>query len=71
MNETAMLALILETYLAFHLGEQRVVGPHADVDAHLEAGAALPDDDGAGGHLLAAEGLHPETLSVGIPAVAA
>src|SRR5581483_1021321 len=51
--------------------EQGVVLAAADVDARVEVGAALPNDDLAGVDLLAAEALHAQALRVGVTAVAA
>ena len=70
MDEAAVLALVLEADLAVHEREDRVVLAHADIDARVEAGAALADDDGTGGAELAAEDLGAETLGMGVAAVA-
>ena len=51
-------------------GEQRVVAATADVDAGVEVGAALADEDLAGLDDLAAEPLDAEALGVGVATVA-
>ncbi len=51
-------------------GEQGVVAAAADVDAGVEVGAALADDDLARADDLAAEALHAEALRVGVATVA-
>ena len=51
-------------------GEQRVVAATADVDAGVEVGAALADDDLAGLDDLAAEPLDAEPLGGGVATVA-
>src|SRR6266511_3067789 len=53
------------------LGEQRVVTATADVEAGVDAGAALADQDRPRGDELAAEPLHTEPLGLGVAAVAA
>src|SRR3954451_10567810 len=50
--------------------EQRVVAAPADVEARMEVGAALPDEDLAGLDDLAAEPLHTQPLRVGVTPVA-
>ena len=52
------------------LGEQGVVAATADVDAGVEVGAALTDEDLAGLDDLAAEPLDAEPLGVGVATVA-
>src|SRR5262249_2062412 len=51
-------------------GEQRVVLAKADVLARMPLGAALARQNVAGQHLLAAENLQPEALTVRVAAVA-
>ena len=53
---------IAELHGAGGRGEQRVVAAAADVDAGMEVGAALADDDLAGLDDLAAEPLDAEPL---------
>src|SRR5450756_1544774 len=50
--------------------EQRVIAAAADVQARVEVGAALANDDLAGRHDLTTEALHAETLSVRVTTVA-
>src|SRR5690242_4451265 len=51
-------------------GKERVIGSHADVVAGVILGAALPHDDVAGAHRLAAINLHTQPLRVAVAAVA-
>src|SRR3954451_24668243 len=48
---------------AFDLGEQGVIGAHADIKAGMPGGAALTRDDVTGNHVLAAVRLDPEPLA--------
>jgi len=50
--------------------EQSVIATTAHAIAGVKVGAALPDNDFAGIHQLAAKSLDSKTLSVGIPTVA-
>jgi hypothetical protein len=50
--------------------EQGVIPTPADTVAWVEVGTALPDDDLAGVHLLAAEPLDAEPLRIGVPTIA-
>src|SRR5690606_16595106 len=50
-------------------GEQRVVATTADVDARVEVGSALADEDLARADDLAAEALHAKALRVGVATV--
>ena len=52
------------------VANKRVVAATADVDAGMEVGAALPDDDLAGLDDLSAEPLDAEALGVGVATVA-
>jgi len=51
-------------------GEKRMIAAHADVVTGVELGAALADENGAGGDELTAVPLHAETLAVAVAAVA-
>src|SRR5689334_5777253 len=64
------VALLAELHRAGGEGEQRVVTTTADVDARVEVGAALADEDLAGLDNLAAEALHAQELRVGVATVA-
>ena len=64
-----MPAAIAEFDDAGDFREQRVVLADADVDAGLDAGAALAHDDGAAGNQLAAESLHAQALRIRIAPV--
>src|SRR5262245_58440866 len=59
-NIDAPVALGGELDVAFRLGEQGVVGSHADVGARMPLGAALAHQDVSGQHALAAVALHAE-----------
>src|SRR3954465_3002159 len=63
-------ALLAELDRARREGEQGVVAATADVDAGVEVGAALADEDLARVDDLAAEALHAEALRVGVATVA-
>ena len=64
VDEAAMLALVLELDDTADLGEEGVVFAATDVEAGLELGAALTDDDAAAEDGLAAEDLDAEPLGV-------
>ena len=49
--------------MTFDLGEQSMVGAHADIKAGMPSGAALTRDDVAWDHVLAAIGFDPEPLA--------
>ena len=55
--------------MAFHLGEQGMVGAHADIKAGMPGGAALTRNDVTGDHALAAERLDAKALALGIASV--
>ena len=56
--------------MTLDLGEESMVGAHADIKAGMPGGAALTRNDVAGNHALAAESLHAEALTSLIAAVA-
>jgi hypothetical protein len=68
-DELASPAAIAEFDDARDHGEQRVVLTQTDVDAGLDAGAALANDNRPAGNHLAAEGLHAQALRVRIAAI--
>src|SRR5664279_1259136 len=68
-HELAHLAAVLELHHARHLGEQGVVFATAHVDARLDAGAALPHDDGAARNQLASERFHAQPLCIRVAAI--
>ena len=70
MDEAAMLALVLETDAAIDLGKQGVIHAHADIDAHLELGAPLTDQNGSARDDLTAKSLHAQALGIGIATIA-
>src|ERR1700760_1105234 len=62
-DESAAVGFCTKLDMAFDLGEQRMIGTHADIKAGVPGGAALPRKDVAGGHMLAAVRLDPEPLA--------
>jgi len=64
-----MVAAALEADVPVDLREQGVVRAEAHVDARLEAGPALANEDRAARHELAGEALHAEHLGVRVPPV--
>src|SRR5664279_6459653 len=62
-HESAAIAFCTKLDMAFDLGEQSMVGAHADIKAGVPGGAALTRNDVAGNHVLAAIGLDPEPLA--------
>ena len=63
--------LFAESNSSVAKGEQSVVATATDVDAGTETGAALTDDDGTSGHILAAESFDTEELGITVATVAA
>src|SRR5580704_17606953 len=61
--------LPVEEHHTIGKGEQGVVLAAADVEAGMIAGAALPHDDTAGAHALAAVNLDAQSLAVGLATV--
>jgi len=59
-----MLATILELHHAANLGEKGVVLTAADIEAGLQRGSTLANQDRAAGHGFAAEALDAEALRV-------
>src|SRR5260370_5832711 len=68
-NEGAAVGFCTKLDMAFDLGEQSMVGAHADIKAGMPSGAALTRNDVAGNHVLAAIGLDSEALACGISSV--
>src|SRR5208283_4185584 len=68
-DELAHAPAVAELHHAGHLGEERVVLAPADIQAGLDLGAALTDDDGTTGDQLSAEDLHAQPLCIGVAAV--
>src|SRR5581483_2998390 len=69
VDELAHPPSVVELHHARHFGEQRIVLAPADVQARLDLGAALANDDRPAGDQLAAENLYTEPLRVGIAPV--
>src|ERR1700736_6801573 len=61
--ESAAIGFCTKLDMAFDLGEQSMVGAHADIKAGMPGGAALTRDNVAGNHVLAAIGLDSEALA--------
>src|SRR5665213_1849856 len=68
-DESAAVGFCTKLDMAFDLGEESMVGAHADIKAGMPGGAALPRNDVAGNHALAAIGLDPEALACRITTV--
>src|ERR1700723_2031584 len=68
-SEAAAVAAIDKLHAARDLGEERVVRADAHVDARLDLGAALANDDGSAGNELTGEGLYAQPLCIGIASV--
>jgi hypothetical protein len=68
-DKAAGAATVDELDAAIDFSEEGVVGAAADVEAGLNPGAALADDDGTAGDNLASEELDAEALCVGVAAV--
>ena len=68
-DEAALLTAVLKADHAVDLGEQGVVLAAADVEAGLQRGSALANQDGAAGDGLAAEALDAEALRIGVATV--
>ena len=68
--EDAAFGFGAELDLAVDEREQRVVLAQADIGAGVPLGAALARDDVAGEHVLAAENLQAEALTMRVAAVA-
>src|SRR3954470_4058832 len=62
-HESAAAGFCTKLDMTFDLGEQGMVGAHADIKAGMPCGAALPRDDVTGNDVLAAVGLDPEPLA--------
>ena len=69
-DHAAVRAVIGELHVARDLGEERVVLAAADVQARLEAAAALAHEDRAAGHEVAVEPLDAQPLRVAVAPVA-
>src|SRR5207253_1488803 len=67
--ESAAVGFCTKHDMAFDLGEQGMIGTHADIKAGMPGGAALTCNDVAGNHMLAAVGLDPEPLARRITSV--
>src|SRR5580658_9792921 len=69
-HESAAIGFGAELDMAFDLGEQGMVGAHADIKAGMPGGAALTRNDVARDHVLAAKGLDSEALARRITPIA-
>src|ERR1700736_5977361 len=61
--ESAAVGFCTKLNMAFDLGEQCMIGAHADIKAGMPGGAALARNDVAGNHVLTAIGLDSEALA--------
>ena len=68
-HETAGAAAVDEVYPAGYLGVEGVIFAPAYVQAGLQFGASLTNDDGTTGDYLAGKDLDTQSLSVGITAI--
>jgi hypothetical protein len=68
-NESARAAFVLELHNAGNLGEKRVVFANTNIDAGLEFGTALPDEDRSTGYHLTCKAFHPESLGMTVAAI--
>src|ERR1700750_554780 len=68
-NESAAVTLRTKLDMAFDLGEESMVGAHADIKAGMPGGAALTCNDVAGNDTLAAERLDSEAFACRITTV--
>ena len=68
-NLFPVLAQTLKADNAAGLGKQSIVAAAADVDAGMDVGPALTDEDIASQNMLAVGTLGPEALALGITAV--
>ena len=64
-------AVLIELHLAVDQGEESPIASGADVLASDELGAALANDNAAGGDMFPAEGFHTEPLAITIATVSA
>src|ERR1700761_385512 len=68
-HESAAVGFCTKLDMAFDLGEQSMVGAHADIKAGVPGGAALTRNDVAGNDVLPAKCLDPEALACRITTV--
>lgn len=69
-NEGAAVGFGAEFDFAFDLGEQGMVGAHADIGARMPSGAALTRNDIARNHVLTAERLDSKAFASRVASVA-
>jgi len=69
VDETALGSTGNKLHLPGDLGEQRIIFPHAHVEAGMESTAALPDEDRSATDGLAVETLDSQSLGVAVAAV--
>src|SRR5579859_4397863 len=67
--ERAAVGFGLKLDMALDLGEQGMIGAHADIKAGVPGRAALTRNDVAGNHMLATKGLDAKALALGITPV--
>src|SRR6516164_4980630 len=67
--EGAAIGFGMKLDMALDLGEQGMIGAHADIKAGVPSRAALTRNDVTGNHMLATEGLDAKALALGITSV--
>ena len=68
-NLLAILTQTLKLDAAVHLGEQGVIAADAHVDAGMDMGAALADQNVSGQHKLTVSPLHAQPLRLRVAAI--
>src|SRR5665213_1765727 len=68
-SKAPAIAAVSKLHPSRYLGEQGIVRPDADVEARLDLGAALANDDRSAGNEFAAKGLHAQPLCIGVASV--
>jgi hypothetical protein len=63
-GKPAAVSAIHKLHPASDLGEERIVGANPYVDARLDAGAALTNDNRSAGNKFAAKGLYAQALCI-------
>src|ERR1700754_3678749 len=67
--ERAAVGFGLKLDMTFDLGEEGMIGTHADIKAGVPGRAALTRNDVAGNHTLTTKGLDAKALALGITSV--
>jgi hypothetical protein len=69
VNKFSQTTSILKRHDTGYFGEKRVVAADSYVLSRLDLGASLANNDRAAQYLLAAEGLHAQSLGLAVPPV--